>query len=153
MSSYLDLLEFRTRTVMPSEDVDLVESMYPGFLLSRLIFHTSRINARLRKRYDAPFASPVPEIVLGWLVALVTLEGYQKRGWNPSDAQSAQIVTAATEASADLLEAANSEEGLLDLPVRENTTDTGISKGGPFGYSEPSPYDWIDAQTEAIRGR
>lgn len=153
MSAYLDLPEFRARTVMPSADVDIVEALHPGFLDSRLAVHTSKINVRLRKRYAVPFAAPVPEIVLGWLVALVTLEAYQKRGWNPGDAQSAQIEAASNDARDELKEAADGDDGLLDLPLREDTTVTGITQGGPFSYAEPSPYDWVDAQAEAIRGR
>lgn len=138
---------------MPSEDVDELEARRPGFIAQRLEIGTSRINGRLRKRYAAPFASPVPEIVLGWLDAVVTLEAYIARGWNPSDEQSKQISDAAAQAFADLKEAADSEIGLFDLPLREDTTAEGISRGGPLGYSESDPYTWTDLQREAARGR
>lgn len=148
--SMLDVTEFKARTVMPSADVDIVGDAY---LLARLKIWTSRIYARLRKRYSVPFASPIPEIVLGWLTAIVTVEAYQKRGWNPDDEQSAQIKADRDEALAEIKEAADAEGGLFDLPLRQNTTETGIDQGGPYVYAEASPYDWIDAQREALRGR
>lgn len=152
-NSYLDLAEFKTRTVMPADDVDEVEMRAPGFLLARLEVWTSRINARLRKRYAVPFAAPIPEIALGWLAAFVTVEAYQKRGWNPSDEQSAQIKADRDECAVELKEAADAANGLFDLPLRQNTTETGIAKGGPLAYSEASPYEWADVQAEALRGR
>lgn len=150
---YLDVNAFKTRTVMSPEDVELLEEKAPGFLLSRLKIGTSRITAKLRKRYDAPFASPVPEVVLGWLTAMVTPDGYRKRGWNPSDEQAAQVEQDRKDALAEIDQAADSVEGLYDLPLRADTTATGITRGGPLVYSEPSPYDWTDRQREAIRGR
>lgn len=124
-----------------------------AFVESRLRIETSKINARLSKRYAAPFADPVPEIVLGWLVALVTPKLYQRRGWDPSDAQAAEIIKDAETARDEILEAANSETGLFDLPLRDDGSKSAIGRGGPFSYAEPSPYEWTDHQAEAIRGR
>jgi hypothetical protein len=115
--------------------------------------NTSRIFGRLRKRYAVPFASPVPVIAISWLTHITTVDAFQKRGWNPSDAESKQILDAATEAFAEIKEAADSETGLFDLPLREDTTESGIVHGGPQVYSEASPYDWLDTQAEAVRGR
>jgi len=49
-------------------------------------------------------------------------------------------------AVAELKEAADSKDGLFDLPLRADTTATGVSKGGPRGYSEASPYTNLDRQ-------
>jgi hypothetical protein len=100
-----------------------------------------------------PFASPAPEIVLGWIVAMTTPEAYRKRGWDPGEKQSAQIEQDRTDALSELKEAADSSEGLFDLPLREDVSTSGIVAGGPLGYSEPSPYDWLDVQREVLRGR
>ncbi len=135
---------------MPPDDFDAID---PAFVESRLAIGTSEINGRLRKRYMAPFASPVPEAVLGWLTAIVTPELYFRRGWDPASEQGAAIIDAAKRAREEIKEAADSKEGLWDLPLREDTTDEGISKGGPLAYSEASPYEWLDVQREAIRGR
>lgn len=136
---------------MPAADVDEVEFQFPGFIASRILIASSRIDARLRKRYAVPFVAPVAEIVLEWLTAIVTAEVYRKRGWNPGDAQSAQIEADRDRAFDDLKEAADGHEGLFDIPLREDTTAEGISKGGPLFYSEASPYKWMDEQREAAR--
>ncbi len=151
MTAYLDVAGFTLRTVMPLEDVDMLEENHTGFLDARLEVGTSLINARLSKRYAVPLVDPVPEIVLGWLVALVTPKAYQKRGWNPSDAQSEQILKDATEALEQMKEAADSAEGLYELPLRADLEASGVSKGGPLGYTEVSPYRWTDLQVEAGR--
>lgn len=152
-NSYLDLDEFKARTVMPSEDVEELELRSPGYVLKRLEVWTSRINARLRKRYAVPFGAPIAEIVLGWLADIVTVEAYLRRGWNSADEQAADIKEARETALAEIKEAASSETGLFDLPLRQNTTETGISRGGPLAYSEASPYAWTDIQAaEVLRG-
>lgn len=153
MSTYLDVDGFRLRTAMPLEDVDDLEQRFPGFLAARLAVASSEITSRLRKRYSAPFAAPVPEVVLGWLVALVTPVAYLRRGVNPADEQFASIVEEAKLAREQMKEAADAEEGLFDLPLRADTTTSGISQGGPMVYSEASPYEWTDVQAEVIRGR
>lgn len=148
--AYLDIAGLKLRTPMPDEDVDALPVQ---FVLERLSVGSSEIDGKLRKRYAAPFAEPVPPIIVGWLSDIVTPELYLRRGWNPGNEQEATIVAAAERARAQMQEAADSAEGLWDLPLRADTTAEGVSKGGPLGYSETSPYDWRDAQAEAIRGR
>lgn len=152
-SAPLSVSGFKARSIMPSADVDALETQEPGFLDAQLSMVTDRINSQLRKRYAVPFESPVPEIFLGWLTAIVTPLAYRKRGWNPSDEQSQAIEQDRKDALAEVQLAADSEIGLFDLPLRETTGESGISRGGPLGYSEASPYDWTDVQAEAIRGR
>lgn len=149
----LDLAKFRERTIVPPEDVDALEVRRPGFIVKRLAYWSSLIEARLRKRYAVPFADPVPEIVLGWLVDLVTVDVYNARGWNPSDEQAAEIVQAKADALDLLKEAADSETGLFDLPLREGVAESAIVADVPFGYSEQDPYTAFDRQEEAMRGR
>ncbi len=122
-----------------------------AFVDAELVTCSATINDRLRKRYDAPFAPPVPAIVLRWLVALVIPKLYEGRGWDPSDAQAQSLLEREQRALEEMREAADSETGLFDLPLRADTTKTGIVHGGPYGYSEPGPYDWIDVQRELVR--
>jgi hypothetical protein len=95
-------------------------------------------------------ATPVPEVILRWLNALVTLDLYRRRGFNPQDSAGEMIVEAATQARAEVKEAADSESGLIDLPVSEDL-DSAVTTGGPLGFSSGSPYAWQDCQ--AARGR
>lgn len=147
--SYLTVQEFRTRTTMPQADVDEVELSETGYILARLAARTARINAQLRKRYAVPFVAPVPEVVLDWLTTVTTPDIWLKRGVNPSDAQVAAIFAMADKAWAEIEKAADSETGLYDLPLREDTTATGISQGTPMSSSQQSPYAWIDDQRTA----
>lgn len=149
----MTLEEFRRRTLVPFEDVDLLEERRPGFIQLRLTYWTSWIYSRLRKRYAVPFADPAPEIVLGWLTDIVQPEVYAARGPNPS-ADLTAINDARTQALEAIKEAADGELGLYDLPLRENNAASGVEAGGPLGYAEASPYTWTDNQAEALnRGR
>ncbi len=96
-------------------------------------------------------APPVPEAVLSWLTALVTPEMYRKRGVNPSDPQLDLTEKDKQRALDDLKEAADSDTGLIDLPASE-AAGSAISGGGPVFYTEQSPYSWVDAQSNTIRG-
>jgi hypothetical protein len=150
--AYLTVAEFRTRTVMPGEDVDLLEAACPGFLAANLEDVTSWIDSRLRKRYAVPFAAPVPNIVLRWLTKIVTLEAYKRRGFNGTSEQDREIIADRDKAEAEVKEAADSSEGKFDLPLRQDLqTSSAISQGGPFGYSEAGPYSWMDRQVEEVR--
>lgn len=149
--AYLDLDAFANLTVMPSSDVDALESAAPGWLDSQLGYWSSAIDARLRKRYEAPFAEPYPLAVQGWLSRIVTLRAYLRRGVDPLDQQFVEIKADADAAWAEIKEAADSNEGMLDLPLRADSGASGISKGGPYGYSEASPYVWMDQQGQAGR--
>lgn len=136
---------------MPPEDVDALEARHPNWLATKLDTTSRSIDARLRKRYNAPFAQPYPEAVLGWLSDLVTPRAYLKLGVRPTDQQYEDLVANATRADEQIAEAADSNEGLFDLPLRADTTESGIELGGPFGYSEQSPYVAGDVQAETAR--
>lgn len=147
----MTLAEFRDRSLMPIEDVNELEAARPGFIDRRIAIHAGRIHGRLAKRYAVPFTAPVPEVVLGWVEAFVTLDAFMARGFNPRSEQDALIKEAATRADAEIKEAADSKEGLFDLPLREDTTGTsGVSVGGPLGYTEISPWRWTTVQRDAV---
>lgn len=150
--SYLTLAEFRLLTIIPAVDIDNVEADTPGFVVARLAANSSKINARLRKRYAVPFVKdPVreleyPEIVLDWLVKLTQVDVYLKRGFDPADQSIAHVKADKDLAEADLLEAANSETGLFDLPLNNSKDPSAITKAGPMAYTETSPYVWTTSQ-------
>lgn len=153
MTAAITVAEFAARTVMPSEDVDRLETQYAGFLDAQIASAQAWIDARLSKRYAIPFASPVPEVYLGWIVALVTLQAYQRRGWNPTSAENTLVIEAVKQAKDEIKEAADSATGLYELPLRQDRPGvSGVTYGGPLGYSEASPWDWTDRQIETVRG-
>jgi hypothetical protein len=148
--AYLTHAEFKARTLMKPADVDALEVKRPGHVALLLEDETAWIDARLRKRYAAPFAAPVQPVVRRWLTQLVTLKALLAWGFHPESPQDALIEKQHDLATAEIKEAADAETGLFDLPLRADTTATGISKGGPLAYSEASPYTWMDRQREAV---
>jgi hypothetical protein len=137
---------------MPPTDVDAVEAAYPGYIEQKLASVGSlQIDAPLRKRYAAPFAQPYPEAVREWLHRIVTPYVYLRRGVDPNDQQYIDIREDGVRAMAEIKDAAEAQNGLYDLPLRHDTIDTGIVHGGPFVYSEASPYLFIDRQADEVR--
>lgn len=95
-------------------------------------------------------APPVPEAVLGWITAMVTVTAYDKRGRNPQDPAIVSALALRDRALEELKEAADSKDGLFDLPASEDT-DSAVTTGGPLGYTETSPYVWADQQRHVGR--
>lgn len=146
MGQYLTVAELKLRALVPPEYVDALEIASAGFIDAQLQLESAYIDSRLRKRYDAPFSSPYPVAVQRWLVARVQVTVYLRRGVDATDAQYIEIQKRYDKAESELEEAANAKDGLFDLPLRANTTTTGISKGSPRAYSESSPFVWKDQQ-------
>lgn len=151
MSQYLTLIEFKLLSTIPGGFVDAVELVSAGYTDAQLAYWSDWIDARLRKRYMAPFATPYPNAVKGWLARIVTPKVWTKRGVDPQDQQWVEVKKDDEDARAEIKEAADSADGLFDLPLRQDTTATGISQGVPHAYSEQSPYVWTDAQGAAGR--
>ena len=146
MGVLLDFDGFRLRTLMPDADVVRLEEDFPGYIEARSAVWQSRFEAQLKKRYAVPFSVPAPEIFLGWVEACTTVDAYHKRGVNTSDEQFVDVVKRRTDALEEVALAADAVDGLFDLPLRQDTTATGISRGGPLAYSEASPYTAFDQQ-------
>lgn len=150
MAAYLTLAAFKVRSLMPQTDVEALEALAPGFVDGQLEYYSRWIDARLRKRYAAPFETP-NETVKEWLSRLVTVRCYLRRGVDPTDEQFVSIKEDRDEARDEIKEAADSETGLFDLPLLDAADGTAVSKGGPYGYSEQSPYVAFDRQAETGR--
>jgi hypothetical protein len=151
VAQYLTVADFKLLTDMPGEFVDYLESKAPGWLDAQLAYYTGQINARLAKRYAVPFQAPVPDAARGWLARLVTPRAYRRRGVDPNDEQYADVKADAGAADKEIEEAANAVDGLYDLPLRQDTAASGISKGGTRAYSEQSPYVFQDRQSDVGR--
>ena len=151
MTAYLDLTAFQARSVMPASMINEIETQQTGWVAQQLASQSALIDARLAKRYLTPFASPYPEAVLNWLARVTTVRCFLRVGVAPTDQQFQTIKDDADSAWAEIKEAADSETGLFDLPLRADLTQTGISQGGPFSYSEASPYVWTDIQGDQAR--
>lgn len=148
MPAYLDLAGFRDLTIVPSDVIDRAEARSPGWIAAQLEAESSWIDARLAKRYAVPFTAPYPSIVKRWLARIVSATLYDKHGVDPTDQQAQRYYDGETAAKAEIKEAADAVDGLLELPLRADTSATGVSRGRPRSYSEASPYVSRDRQWE-----
>lgn len=154
-----DVIDFRTRSSMPDEDVDDLWTQRTGFLEALAAGAIAEIESRLKKRYVTPFdaagvtngTNPRPEIVVRWMTQIMTPEAYLARGYNPQDQALETANAMRTEARDAIKEAADAKDGLYDLPLRVDAATGGII-GAPLAYSESSPYTWTDVQENALYG-
>lgn len=149
--AYLTNAQFKLLTIAPAVYVDQIEALEAGWTQAQLDHWSIWIDSRLKKRYAAPFdtASP-PTVVRGWLARIVTEELYLKRGVDATDEQFVRVTERAKDARDEVKEAAESKEGLFELPLRQDAPGaTGVTKGAPLAYTEVSPYTWSRLQREA----
>jgi hypothetical protein len=152
MAAYLSLAQFKARSKMPSVFIDQIEASEPGWTDLQLEMESGRLDARLRKRYAAPFGGQHALVIDVWLVAIVTMSAWLRRGFSPTDLEAQVYVDDLKTALDEIKEAANSETGLFDLPLNTDATSaSAISKGGPRSCSQVSPYVW--RQEQAARGK
>lgn len=152
MTAYLDADAFATLSLMPSELIDELETASSGWLDAQLEMWSAKIDARLVKRYAVPFTTePYPLAVRGWLAQIVTYRAYLRRGVDPTDAQMVEIKADHDNAWAEIKEAADATDGLFELPLRQDTSASGIVKSATLAYSEQSPFVAFDAQADAGR--
>src|SRR4051812_27546968 len=114
-SPYLTRAEFRSASIMPGAFIDQLEVAEPGWIDTRLLYVSSKLDTRLAKRYDAPFRSPYPTAVCDWLARIVTYEAWLKRGVSPTDEAADQYRQQHDTAYAEVKEAADSSTGLFEL--------------------------------------
>lgn len=153
-TGYLDVPGFGMRSIMPGEMIARLENKAPGWLQTRLNAKSSWLNAKLPKRYATPFVAPFPDIVQDWVAAMVTPEAYAKIGFNPSSEQDkTSILDPADQARDEVDEACDAQNGKFELPLRQDTSVNGVTRGGPRVFSETSPYAWADAQRATGRGQ
>jgi hypothetical protein len=150
VTPYLTFATWKARSRWGSDDCNDIYAREPDKVDNALADVTEWINARLRKRYDEA-QLPTNRTILGWCRDIVDFEVFLFKGGNPSSMQDGLYKEKHDTAKAEILEAANAENGLFDLPLKQNVRDTGIAKGGPLVYSEASPYTWLDRQRDALR--
>ncbi len=147
-----DVQDFAERSSMPEDDVIEFWGRRPKLVEKTISGVRADIYGRLRKRYVTPM-DPEPEALKRWIARIGTPEVYRARGVLPNDPTIAFMDEDRTRAYDEIKEAADSKDGLFDLPLLDSADGTGISKGGPLGYSEPGPYEWTDHQAEEVRQR
>jgi len=148
---YLTPATFALRTVAPQSAIDEVTSLYPTWLQVQIDSLASIINARLAKRYAVPFPDPAPEQILSWLTRLVTVQLYFKRGFDPTDVQSAALIADRDTVYAEIKEAADAQAGLFELPLRSDQPQGSAVRSPILFQSDPTPFERIDRQAARYR--
>lgn len=148
---YMTTTAFMLASMIPEQQVVVLINNRTGWLENRIDWWSRKIEARLAKRYKVPFdpspTGPAPAIVLMWLTDLVQRDAYIALGTQSfSEADQKLIESSATQAEADLLEAANEETGLFDIPLRDDQPGSAIIEEAPLMSTDTSPYSWIDRQ-------
>lgn len=151
MSLYVTIAELKLLGTIPPEDVDALETAYPGVVDAIGQAVSGTFDSKLAKRYAAPFQTPYPDTLKDNVAKVMSLRLMMKRGFNPSSAQDQEIIKQAEEAKAWLAEAADGKDGLVELPIKQaSPAASAVNIGAPLGYSEASPYTWTDRQREAV---
>lgn len=109
---------------------------------------SSKIRARLVKRYAVDFTDPgpTPDVVLSWLRDLVDHDVQEYVGGTPEGREDEWIAKRAEKADAEIKEAADAEKGLFELPLRNTDLlgNSAINQGGPYVRSYLTPHDVND---------
>jgi len=151
VAAYLDTDEFKLRTIIAGSFIDDLESSQPGWVDQQLESMSRRVDSRLRKRYVVPFAT-APESVKLWVTQLATMRVFMRIYRAPTEQQQWVSVQEDYEnAMAELKEAADSQNGLYDLPITDAADASAITKAQTAAYSEQSPYAAFDGQAAYAR--
>lgn len=153
--SYATFQQIRRLGVLRPSDIDRIEVQEPGITMERAEAVTATANTRLSKRYRTPFNAQNPPIALAKYVAVMTTYEllFDFRGVNPDSDQKAKAEDAMAFQVSWLKDAVDSKDGDAELRAAETGLgDSAVNAGGPLGYSEASPYSWMDVQRERLRG-
>jgi hypothetical protein len=134
MPSYLTLAEYRSITTIDGSIVDLCSAK--GKDVQRwLDLSSAHIRSRLVKRYAIDWSEvanqPTPDKIIQWLILLVDIPVCKCAGAIPEGRVDDWVREDEQKVEAEIKEAADSEGGLFELPLRE-TGPSAVSKGAPI---------------------
>lgn len=117
---------------------------------SWLDIHWSHIKARLVKRYsvESDFQSgDVPEKITEWLVILTDVDVWKCTGGIPEGREDGWADKDRERVDAETKEAANSDDGLFELPLRASDSlgKSAVNKGGPHVIKFTTGFDYFDS--------
>jgi hypothetical protein len=151
MPAYLTLVQYRAITTLDGSIVDLCGTK--GKNVQRwLDLASAHIRSRLVKRYAIDWSEvanqPVPDKIIEWLILLVDIPVCKCTGAIPEGRVDDWIREDEKRVNDELKEAADSENGLFELPLREPGVSA-VNKGGPLVTSNTTIYGFFDAQQTA----
>lgn len=146
MAGYFDVDYLGMMGSVPGAVLTDFETSNPGRLAAMTVAISRLMDSYLFKRYATPFADPVPEVVKFHGTQIMSHQLRVIIGFDPGSAQDDQIVKARDAAFAWLEQAANSRDGLVELPLREpdpgKADATGVSRHKARAFSYRSAIDW-----------
>ncbi len=152
MAGYFDTDYLGMMGSVPSSVLTEFATANPGRLEAMAVAISRLMDSYLFKRYATPFADPVPEVVKFHGTQIMSHQLRIIIGFDPGSAQDEQIVKARDAAFAWLEQAANSRDGLVELPLREPAAgkgDTsGVSRRRARAFSYTKPMDWHRGQKD-----
>jgi hypothetical protein len=154
MSQYLTAERFNALSLLPNSVIQDIDNVQPEWLTEQIKQISHYINTRMAKRYDVPFSDTAPPpIVEQWIVAIVSVNAWLKRGISATDETFQEYKAKAEQAYTEINEAANSEIGLFELPRTDadGKSVSAIRRGGTLSYSEASPYVGMSVQARRAR--
>lgn len=139
MPTYLALATYKQRTTIDASVVQLCENK--GKDVSWWLESASaQINTRLTKRYAVDFTSPgpVPDQIIFWLIRLVNIDVWECAGGLPEGREDGWADAARKQVYEELKEAADAENGLYELPLRNTDTlgSSAVNKGASFVHED-----------------
>lgn len=146
MPSYLTLAAYRSITTLDGSTVDLCAAK--GKDVQRwLDLDSAHIRSRLVKRYAIDWTEvanqPVPDKIIQWLILLVDIPVCKCAGATPEGRVDDWAREDQTRVNDELKEAADCENGLFELPLRE-TGASAIHIGVPHVVSYQMPWNYYD---------
>lgn len=154
---YVTLAELKEGSEFDPIEWDELNTRRPATVTAWLTLTAALINDPLRLRYAVPFEAPYPTTVKAWQIVLMDAKFLRHRrtpGAESTDdsdiSTEAKAVTESIAAAADQDRPAHPE-----LPLRSDTSASGVTKGGPMMASFATPYEWFDEQArrrDASRG-
>ncbi len=149
MPSYLALATYRSRTTLDGSMVDLCVTKGKD-VAWWLECASAQIKTRLAKRYAVDFSDPgpVPDQIIFWLIRLVNIDVMECTGAIPEGRVDNWADEARKQVYEELKTAADSENGLFDLPLKNTDTlgSSAINKGGPMVFASNTITGWFDEQ-------
>lgn len=155
--AYLTYAALKVRSSYSPAEWDELLARRPDTPAAWLEDTQGAIDDPLRLRYAVPFEAPVPRTVLRWQVALMDAALYRSRREPGAPlGEDADLLAIEARVIADIAAAADQDRPAhSELPLRSDTTSSGVSKGGPDMRAFVTMYEYFDDQAERrdSRGR
>lgn len=146
MPAYLTLVQYRAITTLDGSIVDLCVAK--GKDVQRwLDLSSAHIRSRLVKRYLIDWTEvanqPVPDKIIEWLILLVDIPVCKCTGAVPEGRVDDWVREDEKRVNDELKEAADADNGLFELPLRE-TGPSAVYIGVPHVVASQMPWDYYD---------